>query len=89
MKNLYLQFTDEAHCRSVLYDGDVPRYRNIDVIGTIRRATGEITMVDGVETPIMESLPGFHVNVFVTDEEDDVALEPFSVQPRNPVRVWA
>lgn len=96
MTDLYLKFADEAECLATLFhpagaEGDprVPKYRNIDVVGVIYKPTGTTTVVDGVETPQVAPLPGYHANVRLVDGEDATALMPFAVVPAAPVRVWA
>ena len=94
--DLYLKFADEAEANSMLYtvtpevldaDGNViqeastkPNYRNIDVIGVLMNNTDP-------ENPVV--IPGWHVNVRLIDGEDSAVLEPFSLVPTNPRRVWA
>ena len=65
-----------------------PVFRNTDVIGVIYKPTGEVTVVDGIETPVMQALQGWHVNVLALDEEDTTAIEVYKVEPTTPVRVW-
>ena len=66
---------------------DVPNYDNIDIIGAIYKPTGEVTVVDGVEVPVMADVGGFHVNVRNSSPTD--ALDAYVVVPNNPVRKWA
>ena len=89
MQDLYLKFTSEAQANDVLYtlvdEEKKPNYRNIDVLGEL---------YDPIPDPMPEgyspvALPGWHVNVRLIDGEDGTALEPFSVIPTNPRRVWA
>jgi hypothetical protein len=76
----YLSFPDEATAKAVLYriEGDaetvVQNFTNIDTIGVIHKDDHPID--------------GWHVNVRVVDGEDGSALEPFSVNPKTPIRVW-
>lgn len=63
-----------------------PNFRNIDVIGQIAKLTGEL---DDQGQPILTQLDGWHVNVFLMPDEDGSALEPYTIHPQNPVRVWA
>jgi hypothetical protein len=67
-----------------------PKYNNIDVIGLIYKPTGEMTTTteDGLETPVMEPIDGWHVNVRLTPNESATDLIAFSVEPTTPVRVW-
>lgn len=83
MTDYYLKFDTEAQATAVLYDGETPRYRNIDIIGVMYQNTGTD------EAPVMKALPGWHVNVRLVDEEDAEALEDFQVFPQTPSRVWA
>ncbi|MNC02228.1 hypothetical protein D3C76_1005490 [compost metagenome] len=61
----------------------------LDVIGTIYQPTGETTLVDGLEVPVMVPVPGYHTNVRTTSEELAVALDVLRTYPETPVRVWA
>ena len=66
----------------------LPNYRNIDTIGTIYKPTGETETVDGMETPVMAPIDGWHVNVRLVGDEDASALESYEVTPATPMRVW-
>lgn len=71
----------------------LPKFLNLDVIGDIYKPTGETTTVKGPNgeqmiVPVMQKLEGFHVNVRPAGEDVSV-LEPYSVIPTNPVRIWA
>jgi len=99
MNDLYLAFPDQATADAVLYtthdavtdeEGNVtteayvtPNYANIDTIGMIYKRTGGTD-----DEPVMSAIPGWHVNVRVTDE-DATALQAFQVTPATPMRVWA
>ncbi|MEA9438353.1 hypothetical protein VCX44_21740 [Aeromonas caviae] len=61
----------------------------LDVIGTIYQPTGETTLVDGQEVPVMAPVSGYHVNVRTTSEELAAALDAQRTYPVTPVRVWA
>ena len=66
-----------------------PNYANIDTIGVIFEETGEtVTDTEGNESPVLEQVPGYHVNVRVVGSEVSDDLEPFAVQPKTPLRVW-
>lgn len=97
--DFYLKFDDEVAAQAVLYtttpavvvdDVEVtpeevkPNYRNIDVLGTIYEKAPEPVPEDYEPVP----LSGFHVNVRVIDGEDASVLEPYSVIPTNPRRIW-
>lgn len=99
MKNLALKFDTKAQADELLFkyvNGNKqpellqqqPVFRNTDVIGVIYKPTGEVTVVDGIETPVMQALQGWHVNVLALDEEDTTAIEVYKVEPSTPVRVW-
>jgi len=67
-----------------------PKYRNIDRIGTIYEETGEVEVdSEGVETPVMEAIEGYHVNVRALGDEDTESLQPYAVEVATPMRVWA
>ena len=85
--NKNLKFTDEAQAISVLFDGENPRYLNIDTIGVIYEGGEWDTEGNVITEPV--ALDGWHVNVFVRDDEDGEALEAYEVFPTTPVRVWA
>ena len=61
----------------------------LDVIGTIYQPTGETTLVDGQEAPVMAPVSGYHVNVRTTSDELATALDAQRTYPVTPVRVWA
>ena len=83
-----LKFADSAQAASVLFTEDAAIYPNTDVIGIIMRPTGVmVANAEGLEEPVIEALPGWHVNV--RSEEPIPELEPYLVYPVNPVRVWA
>ena len=100
--NICLKFADEAQAKAILFtehpatlDADgitvteaysTPNFRNIDTIGQITKPTGEL---DDQGQPIVAQLDGWHVNVFLMPDEDGSALEPYTIHPQNPVRVWA
>lgn len=45
--------------------------------------------MDDQGQPITETLYGWHVNVFLMPDEDGSILEPYTVYPLTPTRVWA
>lgn len=83
-----LKFDSEADAKAVLFDEDMPKFRNIDVIGAIWKPTGVMLSTEEGEVPQMAPLEGWHVNVRLVDE-DGAALDPYRVYPVTPVRVWA
>lgn len=83
-----LKFTDEAQAKSVLFTESKPNYDNIDIIGTILKPTGVVTVAeDGEEVPVMADVGGYHVNVRNYSEAPE--LNQYVVVTNNPVRVWA
>jgi hypothetical protein len=95
----FLKFEDETLADAVLFDmvhdGEgytkQPRYAAIDVIGQIYKATGQTIQTDDGEnyytSDVMESVPGWHVNVRHTSEAPE--LEQYRVHPATPQRMWA
>ncbi|WP_270817304.1 hypothetical protein [Aeromonas sp. Y318-3] len=57
--------------------------------GMVTRLTGEMTIVDGVEIPVREPVPGYHANVRTKDPAMAAALEPVTVVVETPQYVWA
>ena len=87
--NYCLKFPDKSTSESILFNGETPCYKNIDVIGVIYKPTGAmLTHEDGTEHTETVALDGWHANVFVLPDEDVTALQPYVVTPVNPVRVW-
>ena len=95
----FLRFSNEAEANSILYTTTpavvvdevevqaattTPNYRNIDVLGTIYERPPE-PVPEGYE-PV--ALSGYHVNVRVIDGEDASVLEPYSVIPTQPRRIF-
>lgn len=92
MIDYFLRFPDEATATPLLFDvvdEDVlrPRYRAVDVIGTIYKPTGEVVDQGDLEVPVVEAIEGWHVNV--RHDEEAPEFEPYIVEPKHPVRVWA
>lgn len=88
--NCFLKFPDKSTAYSILFNGETPCYKNIDVIGVIYKPTGVmLTNSDGTEYPETTALDGWHVNVFVLPDEDATALQDYIVTPMNPCRVWS
>jgi hypothetical protein len=64
----------------------------LDVVGKVYKPTGEIIEQDGVESPVMAAVPGYHANLRVMDASNfdaellaEVTINP----PNNPARGWA
>ncbi len=85
MNDFFLKFDSEEQAKNVLYSEDKPLFKNIDVIGTIYVPSQNI---DEEGNPIMEAVQGYHVNIRSLEDEDTTMLEPFSLVPNHPVRVW-
>jgi hypothetical protein len=93
----YLAFPDQAAADAVLYtthnavtdeDGNVtieayvtPNYTNIDTLGVLYERQD-----DPEAEPV--ALPGWHINIRLTEGEDAEILMPFSVNPSTPFRIW-
>ena len=104
MYDYYLKFSNQAEAMSVLYhkegvvqadaevgieanEGyDMPNFANIDIIGTIYNDDA-VFSEDGEVISEATAKDGYHVNVRVVGE-DASALEPFSVIPTQPRRIW-
>lgn len=96
MIDLFLKFANKAEADAVLYtlhegiEEPISLYRNVDVIGTMYKPTGKVTVdEDGIEIPVVAPAPGWHVNVRLMPDEDGSALEQYRVYPTTPSRVWA
>lgn len=61
----------------------------LDVIGIIYAPTGKTAVVDGVETPVMAALSGYHANLRVMGEAVAGLNEIEIAVPTNPMRAWA
>jgi hypothetical protein len=100
MRDIYLRFTDAEEMRTQLiaagfmddeeqgglYHPDI----SLDVIGAITVATEIQNAGEENETIQYANLPGFHVNLRVTDDSLELAsLDAFAVFPDSPYRVWA
>ena len=85
MNDLYLKFADEAESLPLLFDGEMPLYSCMDIIGTFY----DVDNTDP-ENPIVTALPGWHVNVRLLANEDGTSLEPYKVNPEPLMwrRVW-
>ncbi len=66
-----------------------PRFRNIDVLGTIYNGGSWDSEGNELEAPVAE--PGWHVNVRCLEGETSEHLDAFLVDPTpaTPRRVWA
>jgi hypothetical protein len=101
--DFFLRFDTEAEANAALFTEQtnvqddvvetvlVPKYAAVDVVGQIYKATGQtIQTQDGENyytSDVMESVPGWHVNVRHTAEAPE--LEAFRVFPATPSRMWA
>lgn len=93
MTDLYLMAATEAEMLAALTaagvindEGHLVAGVTLDHIGPFSRVTG----YDNADEPIVVEYPGWHTNLCgsFTDEQL-AALEPVSVQPAVPHRVWA
>jgi len=94
-----LKFTSKAAAENALFteltetiDGVIetalrPKYTAVDVIGTIYKATGNFTTVNGLNIPEMVAVTGYHANVRHNDEAPE--LDQYIVEVNTPARVWA
>jgi len=102
MQNHYLKAVDAADLRAALLaagiliatdDGDLLADGcALDVIGTIHKPTGETVEVDGVETPVMAPVPGWHANLLADLSGEQLAALAdvlLPAPPAQPYRVWA
>lgn len=100
MRDLYLRFADAKEMRQQLVaagfmddeeqGGLYHPSISLDVIGVIS-VTTEIKN-PGKDNEIIQyaSLPGYHVNLRVTDDSLELTtLDPFTISPVSPYRVWA
>ena len=61
----------------------------LDAIGIIYQPTGETSLVDGEQVPVLAPVPGYHANVRTTSQALADALDTLRTCPVTPVRVWA
>jgi hypothetical protein len=93
MIDLYLMAATEAEMLAALVaagvtddEGHPVAGVSLDHIGPFSRVTG----YDKADEPIVVEYPEWHTNLRGTfDDEQLAALEPLSVQPETPHRVWA
>jgi len=84
-----LRFANQAEATSVLFDGELPKYLAIDVIGIIYEPTGVTIQTAEGPVPEMAPLPGWHVNVRHTAEAPELDAFAVTPTPATPRRVWA
>lgn len=104
MIDLYLRATNESALRAALLDAGlaiehaesgalIAKDCAIDVIGVIQAPTGKMLTVEGVQTPEMKPIAGFHANVRLgtplSDEQADALADVLIEPPATPARVWA
>jgi hypothetical protein len=62
----------------------------LDIIGKVYKPTGEIIEQDGIESPVMAPVPGYHANLRVMCDFDAELLAEVTINPpNNPSRGWA
>jgi len=86
MKDLYLRFADESEAHAVLTPFGLAYVGGSEaLLFTTRQG--------GIDLDVIGEIPGrsgFHANLRVMDDDMDVSsLDPYVVNPANPVRVWA
>jgi len=64
-----------------------PNYQNISVIGVVYKKAPIPTPEDYEPEPYPS--PNWGVNIRLLDDENIEPLQPYIVEPRKPVRVWA
>lgn len=100
MTDLCLRFESRQQMVDTLYDiiepedlseiHVIPKYKNIDDIGTIYKPTGNtITDSEGNEYQEQLPIPGYHVNIRLMGNEPPTGLEQHIITPQTPYRVWA
>ena len=100
MKTYFLRFANEDEAieqlvayRSLTEEGDLVWIQAsvshaLDVVGTIYKPSGVMLPDgDGGEYPEMLPLEGYHINLAIASLPE--ALQPFSVTPSAPARVFA
>ena len=103
MIDTYLRATNEAALRAALIAAGlavelgedktlVPIGCAIDIIGVIQKPTGKIIVVEGIDTPEMKPIPGYHANLRTSaalTETQTAALDSIIIEPPStPSRVW-
>ena len=93
MIDLYLKTLTEAEMTAALLaagviddEGNPVSGVSLDHIGPFSRVTG----YDKADEPIVVDYPGWHTNLRGSFSDEQIALlEPLSVEPTIPYRVWA
>ena len=101
MNDFLIKLTNEAAMLTVLsvfYNEEGELVTNtadysIDVVGVLHEATGvTLTDDDGMEYPEMAALDGWHVNIRLSSETMQDAVEALDVShgvtPDTPKRMW-
>lgn len=89
----FLRFTSEAMARAAfaghLQEGEWPAYIDqtaIDIVGIIYRPTGAVQQSEDGEAPVLEPLPGWHINL----SERVPELQQYEIEPPStPSRIFA
>ena len=97
MQDIYLSFKDESEALSILYtfvsmENEIesylqPNYQNISVIGIVYKRPPIPMPLDYVPEPY--PAPNWGVNIRLLDDENIEPLQPYIVEPKNPIRIWA
>jgi len=93
--DIMLRFADEATAKAKLsaYQGEdgwltASHAHALDPIGPIVTAPAEVDDEGEIITPAVVD-EGFHVNLRVLSGDAPDGLEPYTVHPTEPKRVWA
>jgi len=90
MQDIYLSFKDEKEANAILFNGVIPNYQNIDVIGVMYEPiSSDFLIGDSKANPVPLPSPNYGVNIRLLDHEDSKPLKPYLVYPANPMRVWS
>jgi hypothetical protein len=93
MIDLYLSAPTEADMNAALTAAGIIDDEGLPVAGVSLDHIGPFSRVTGydkADEPIVVDYPDWHTNLRGTfDDEQLAALEPLSVQPAVPHRVWA
>lgn len=93
MTDLYLMAATEAEMLAALTAAGVINDEGFPVAGVTLDHIGPFSRVTGydeADEPIVKDYPGWHTNLRGDFTDEQLAtLEPLSVQPAVPHRVWA
>lgn len=89
MTPIYLSFPSATVAQSALFEADGSvRFPDLEILNPVpmpvARDTGDLTS-DGV--PLMEPVPGYHVNAVAPPDTDLSALDQWRMHPTTPFAV--